>query len=71
MCNIAKLRGKITEKGYNQITLAKKVNIDRSTLNRKLKTGEAFTIAEANKIAEALELTGQEAASIFFKNTVA
>lgn len=71
MCNVAKLKGKIMEKGYSQITFAKKVGLARSTLSRKLKTGEGFTIAEANKIAKALELNGQEAISIFFTNSVA
>ena len=71
MCDIAKLKGKIVENGFNQITLAKQTGIDRSTLNRKLKTGEAFTIGEANKIATVLELTKAEAMAIFFTNIVA
>lgn len=71
MCDVAKLKGKITEKGLNQETLSKKVGMDRSTLNRKLKTGEAFTIGEANKIAIVLKLTKNEAMSIFFTEIVA
>lgn len=71
MCDTAKLRGKITEKGFNQATLAKQVGIDRSTLNRKLKDGGTFTIEEANKIAVALGISGSEAISIFFARTVA
>lgn len=71
MCDIAKLKGKIVENGFNQITLAKQTGMDRSTLNRKLKTGEAFTIGEANKIATVLELTKAEAMAIFFTNIVA
>ena len=71
MCDVAKLKGKMAEKGFNQLKLAEKVNIDRSTLNRKLKTGEAFTIEEANKIAIALELTKDEAMAIFFTHIVA
>lgn len=71
MCDVAKLRGKMTEIGVNQEALSKKVGMDRSTLNRKLKTGEAFTIGEANRIAIVLRLTKEEAMSIFFANIVA
>ncbi len=71
MCDTAKLRGKIIEKGLNQTMLAKKVGIDRSTLNRKLKDGGTFTIEEANKIAIALGISGSEAISIFFAEVVA
>lgn len=66
MCDTAKLRGKIVEKGFNQVSLAKKIGMDRSTLNRKLKNGETFTIGEASKIAIILELTKDEAMTIFF-----
>lgn len=71
MCDVAKLKGKIVEKGLNQVTLAQKAGMDRSTLNRKMKTGEAFTIGEANKIAIILKLTKDEAMAIFFTNIVA
>lgn len=71
MCDIAKLKGKIVENGFNQIALAKQTGMDRSTLNRKLKTGETFTIGEANKIATVLKLTKAEAMAIFFTNIVA
>lgn len=71
MCDVAKLKGKIVEKGLNQTTLAQKTGMDRSTLNKKMKTGEAFTIGEANKIADILKLTRDEAMAIFFTNIVA
>lgn len=71
MCDTAKLRGKIVEKGLNQVSLAKKTGMDRSTLNRKLKNGETFTIGEASKIAIILELTKDEAMTIFFTDIVA
>ena len=71
MCDVAKLKGKIVEKGLNQVILAQKAGMDRSTLNRKMKTGEAFTIGEANKIAIILKLTKDEAMAIFFANIVA
>lgn len=71
MCDTAKLRDKIVEKGLNQVSLAKKTGMDRSTLNRKLKNGETFTIGEASKIAIILELTKDEAMTIFFADIVA
>lgn len=71
MCNIAKLKGKIVENGLNQKTLAEATGIDRSTLNRKMKNAEAFTIGEANRIVTILKLTKDEAVAIFFTNIVA
>jgi DNA-binding phage protein len=71
MCDIAKLRGKIIENGINQAILAEKTGMSRSTLNRKMKTGEDFTIGEASKISSVLKLTKEESMSIFFAETVA
>lgn len=71
MCDVAKLKGKIVERGFNQLLLAKEVGMDRSTLNRKIKKGETFTIGEANRIAIVLDLTKDEAMSIFFTNIIA
>ena len=71
MCDVARLKGKIVEKGFNQLLLAKEVGMDRSTLNRKIKKGETFTIGEANRIAIVLNLTKDEAMSIFFTNIIA
>ena len=64
--NIPKLKGKIVEKGFNVETLAIQMNIDRSTLYRKLDAGEKFTIGEAQKIKAVLELTNDDASDIFF-----
>ncbi len=71
MCDIAKLKGKIAENGLNQMKLAEAVGMNRSTLNRKMKDGKAFTIGEADRIATILKLTKDEASAIFFTNTVA
>ena len=64
--NIRKLKGKMVEKGINVDTLASIININRSTMYRKLDGGEKFTIGEAKRIKEALELNNEEARSIFF-----
>lgn len=70
--NINKLRGKIVEKELNISKLAKRLEIDRSTLYRKLNNeGETLTVKEANLICSVLGLTADEAMSIFFKDYVA
>lgn len=65
MCDVMRLKGKMAERGIRQEDLAKAVGIDRSTLNRRLKTGEDFTIGETNKIVAFLQLTAEEALNIF------
>ena len=65
--NILKLRGKIVEKGINVETLANNINIDRATLYRKLNDGERFTIGEALRIKDVLNLSVEEACSIFLE----
>ena len=68
MCDTMKLKGKMKENGMTQEGLAAAIKIDRSTLNRRLKTGEDFTIGEANRIVSVLMLTADEALSIFYRN---
>lgn len=70
--NVNKLRGKIVENGLNMSTLAIKLEIDRSTLYRKINSeGDKLTIKEANKIVKILNLDSKEAMAIFFGYTVA
>lgn len=61
----SKLKGKMVERGYTQDTLARAIKIDRSTLNRKLKQGDSFTIGEANRLVAVLGLNAEEASEIF------
>lgn len=65
--NTAKLKGKMRELSITQEKLAERMGISISTLNRKLQAehGESFTVGEAMKISEILELTGNEAQDIF------
>ncbi len=65
MCDTMRLKGEMVRRGIRQEDLAKAVGIDRSTLNRRLKTGEDFTIGETNKVVAVLNLTAQEAIEIF------
>lgn len=71
MVNIDRLRGKMTEKKVTQSMLAEATKLDISTVNRKLKTGEDFTIEQANVIVAILGLSKDEAIDIFFGSTVA
>lgn len=64
--NIPKLRGKMVEMGFSVESLAAEMGIDKSTLYRKLDNGEKFTVGEAQKIKNALDLTNDEANAIFF-----
>ena len=64
--NIPKLKGKMAEKEINVESLAVAIGVDRSTLYRKLDAGEKFTIGEAQRIKDFLELSDDDAASIFF-----
>lgn len=71
MCKVKKLIGIMSEKSISQDMLAQRMGLSRSTINRKLKTGEDFSIGEAKKMAEILGLSAQDAADIFFNSTVA
>ena len=64
--NVAMLKDKMAQKGFNVERLAANLEIDRSTLYRKLDGGEKITIGEAQKIKDALEMTNEEARAIFF-----
>lgn len=72
MANVRKLRGKIIEAGKNIDDLAPALGMHRSTLYRKLSDGgEAFTVGEANQIMALLNLSPEDAMSIFFAPVVA
>lgn len=60
------LKGKIVERGMNVETLAEKIGIDRSSMYRKLNNFEKITIGEAQKIKDVLELSDEQARTIFF-----
>ena len=72
MLNANKLKGKIIERGFTISELAEILNIDKSTLYRRLGGGSAhLTIREADKIVETLSLSSEEAGAIFFSQFVA
>lgn len=64
---VNKLKGKMAEKEVSGEVLSKYIGIDPSTFYRKLRAkGETFTFREVFAIAEKLELSSDEASSIFF-----
>lgn len=71
MVNTNKLKGRIIEKGYSVATLAKAIGVDKSTFYRKLGGECPFTIQDADRIADVLQLTPDEAVAIFFSQIVA
>ena len=72
MTNMDKLRGKMTEKRMSVEELAGILGLTKATVYRKISTdGETFTVGEANKIVETLNLTTDEALAIFFAAEVA
>lgn len=64
MSNVMKLKGKIVENGYNQESFAEAIGMSKATLIRRMSDGN-FTIGEALKIIEVLNLTRNEAIEIF------
>lgn len=70
MLDINKLKGKIVEKGKNVEALAVDIGIDSSTFYRKMKNN-SFEIGEADRIVKALDLSRDDAMSIFFSSNVA
>ena len=72
MVNVNKLRGKIVENGMSIEMLSRRMNINKGTFYRRLlQDGEEFTIAEADAIVSQLNLSAEDALSIFFSQFVA
>lgn len=72
MVNVLKFKGKVVENGLNLSEVAEAINIDRSTLFRKLnENGEDFTIKQADELTKLLKLTAEETMAIFFSQYVA
>lgn len=63
--NANKLKGKIVENGLNIAKTADLIDIHRSSFYRKLNGFDTFTVNEAAKIKEVLNLTNLEALEIF------
>lgn len=72
MINVNKLRGKIIEMGLSVKELADNLDMDRSTLYRKMNSeGDTMTISDAVNISRILKLNLDEVNAIFFSDFVA
>ena len=71
MVNTTLLRKRIDDRNMTISDVAAAMNIDKATLYRRIAAPESFTIGEALKITEILDLPHSESAAIFFSNTVA
>ena len=71
MVNTHLLRCKIEYRRTSVSEVAAKRGVDKATLYRRIANGETFTIGEVGKITEILNLSHDEAVSIFFSSTVA
>ena len=71
MVNTHLLRDKIDDRRTTVSEVATKMGVDKATLYRRMANGETFTIGEVSKITEILNLSHEEAVSIFFSSSVA
>lgn len=71
MLNSNLLRGTIISRGSSIADLAEALNVDKSTLYRKVGGYGSFTVDEIDAMAAALGLTANEIIAIFFGQEVA
>ena len=65
--NVNKIHGKLRELGLTVADVAEQMEIDRSTLYRKLgNNGAGLTVRDAQALMIILQLTEDEALEIFF-----
>lgn len=66
MLNVDKLKKCMANKGMTAETLAEAIEIDRATFYRKIARSEcAFTVEQARRISDVLELSGADFMDIF------
>lgn len=72
MIMVDELKKRIYEKGFNINEISHSLGINTSTFYRKMKSGgDSFSIGEAKKISELLNLTYRDINTIFFGRNVA
>lgn len=72
MLNVQMFKGKVVERGLTLGAVANAINIDRSTMSRKLSNnGDEFTIKQVDDLVKLLSLSSEEAMAIFFSQFVA
>ena len=70
MFNERLFRAKVVYNGYTLSEVAKMIEINESTLHRKIKDGGSFTRDEISKLVQALNLTTDELTEIFFSENL-
>lgn len=67
MINTREIKAQMKRAGKTQAEIAHEVNMDPSTLNRKINnsTGKLLTVNEALRIAQALNIEGDSMRQIF------
>ena len=71
MLNSNLLRGTIISRGSSIADLAEALNVDKSTLYRKVGGYGCFTVEEIDAMTAALNLSADEIIAIFFGHVVA
>lgn len=71
MIAINKLKGKIAEQGMNMTTFAKSIDLDYSSLYRRLEGQVSFTVSDVEKIKKVLHLENEDIMNIFFAKEIA
>ena len=66
MFNRNKFRGRVIAEGYTLVYIAAKLDINPTTLNRKMSGESDFTREEIQKLRAILRLTAEETDEIFF-----
>ena len=64
--DVAKLRGRIVERGFTQEKLAGMMGMDKSTFSRKLQSEALnFSVGEMHQLVKFLKLSKRDAEDIF------
>ncbi len=73
MVDIKEIKAQLKRAGMTQTELARSVEMDPSTLNRKINNseGETLTVKEATQIAETLKIPRDMLTNIFFASRLA
>ena len=66
MTNSLKLKGRITEKGFNLTSFAEAVHISRPALRKRINGQADFKASEIEKICAVLEISRSDMCSYFF-----
>ena len=73
MVDVKEIKAQLKRVGMTQTELARSVEMDPSTLNRKINNseGETLTVKEAKRIAETLKIPRDMLTNIFFASRLA